>query len=525
MLLLAALSLTLTTSAQSPAPAWWVEREVVNPAQSADNSAVANIGQLKHLAAMARLELMEHLPAGPGQAIDNLVAAWQQPDPQLGPDDFAAANIGQAKTVAKLFYDRLGLPYPWAGAPAPDDHAVVTVGQLKHLFSMDIQAVAEAMTDTDGDGVPDVIEIFHGSNPNNPLSLPPLQLTLVSGSGQTAEPDSVADQPLKVKVTSLGYPIPAVPVTFEATPGDGSLSQTSSGSWLASVAISTASDGIANAFWQAASEPGSTTVTATVTAGATPIPPPVFFALTIGGGEGTNPGGGDWPGQNLPSHGVVVEGGETPFVLRYEHWELRQLDTEYNTLQPTESFVTGYSEEQATFGDGTGVSATRPEWLVVPTGNESTTAPPASPPLPNPNVRYQSERLEVMTRANGELLRARWIRELRSDGPLGQLLESEVVSQMVATGNATVDAAAWAVVQEHQPQAAVYLYDPVLVPHLSWSELETYDCVLNLRGGYHYRDGLGTLNAELSAAAPGPAVLLQRLDEDRAPTGSSREVG
>jgi hypothetical protein len=101
------------------APAWWSERGVTVNNATPDDYAPANQGQLKNVAKAAVAEMDAKLSGGAGQELHNLVASWSIPSPQT--NDFAPLNIGQLKNVAKPFYDRLiaaGLvnAYPWAGS-------------------------------------------------------------------------------------------------------------------------------------------------------------------------------------------------------------------------------------------------------------------------------------------------------------------------------------------------------------------------------------------------------------------------
>ncbi len=175
-------------------PAWWFEQDVIprtsptivsprwpNDYPAADDFAVANIGQLKHMAIKARNEFVTRFgEAGPGLAITTLVDGWSRPVAASEParDDFAAVNQGQAKAVSALFYDRLydfvyggpplagGHKYPWdASATAADAYAVANLGQLKWLFSFDPRLVP---TDSDGDGMGNIWEVINGLDPRNP---------------------------------------------------------------------------------------------------------------------------------------------------------------------------------------------------------------------------------------------------------------------------------------------------------------------------------------------------------------------
>jgi hypothetical protein len=147
-------------------PDWWFSRSVI-PRQDptvqapvwptdyrqADDYAVLNQGQLKQLATGAYDELEAGLSGGAGPVVAVLVKGWYNLDvngnlppagarvPKTGVTTaYDAVNLGQLKTVAQPFYDRLiaaGLcpGYPWSYSPVPaNDFAVANVGQAKSLF-------------------------------------------------------------------------------------------------------------------------------------------------------------------------------------------------------------------------------------------------------------------------------------------------------------------------------------------------------------------------------------------------------
>jgi hypothetical protein len=94
----------------------------------ADDYAAANVGQLKHIAKQAAEAMDAKLPLpGAGSAVHAVVDPWSL-DPAFGSpprDDFAAINIGQLKAVAKPFYLRLqelgytGKPFLAGQVPTP----------------------------------------------------------------------------------------------------------------------------------------------------------------------------------------------------------------------------------------------------------------------------------------------------------------------------------------------------------------------------------------------------------------------
>jgi hypothetical protein len=200
LLLLLALMLQSAT-AVAPGPAWWGSQSVADPDALPDDFSAANIGQLKYLATKAAAALEAELPGGAGTAINALIATWNSP-PASGVtrDAYLAVNQGQLKTVAALFYDRLGQPYPWAGSSAArDDYQLVNLGQLKHVFAFElkfrnpgsltqipaatlaaalaqwqalpVQPAGSSADDFDGDGIPNLQEYLMGTPLFDPLDI------------------------------------------------------------------------------------------------------------------------------------------------------------------------------------------------------------------------------------------------------------------------------------------------------------------------------------------------------------------
>ena len=115
-------------------PAWWVTRGVLDGfAVTTNDFAAVNQGQLKWMAFQAATELESTWPAGAGSNVWTVIDSFNEAD------NYRAANIGQLKTVAAPFYNRMGLPMPWADASETNNFAVGNVGQLKNLFSFDPQ--------------------------------------------------------------------------------------------------------------------------------------------------------------------------------------------------------------------------------------------------------------------------------------------------------------------------------------------------------------------------------------------------
>jgi len=146
-------------AASADAPSWWLTRHVIGT-DAPNDYAMAVQGQVKWIACQAAMEFQSRLSAtgGMGVAVSNLCASFSLTNNNL------PVTLGQLKNVAKPFCDRLmdvGIVtnFPWAGEPS--DFALANVGQVKFLFSFDLDR------DTDGDGMPDWWEIRYGLNCND----------------------------------------------------------------------------------------------------------------------------------------------------------------------------------------------------------------------------------------------------------------------------------------------------------------------------------------------------------------------
>ncbi len=163
-------------------PGWWTTRGVLQldpqtlQPRSPDDYAVLNQGQLKNLALAAAAEFDAYLPGGAGAQITALLDTFSEvnelgirvPKLTASTDDFAAANLGQLKAVARPFYERLaaagfGAIYPWTGLFKADDFAVANLGQAKMFFNFDF--AVDLPADHDGDGLPSLWEVTHGLDP------------------------------------------------------------------------------------------------------------------------------------------------------------------------------------------------------------------------------------------------------------------------------------------------------------------------------------------------------------------------
>jgi len=167
-------------------PEWWKERGVIDEefeSREQAHYAPALLGQAKFLAWQAYREMEERSPGSAGAEIESLVEGFREGSGE----DYGPLLIGQLKALAKPFYDRIheaGHPlpegmalgaggYPWEFEEYQDFHyAPANLGQLKWVFSFDLSAwpplPSDPGLDTDGDGLPDLLEIEQGLDPLNP---------------------------------------------------------------------------------------------------------------------------------------------------------------------------------------------------------------------------------------------------------------------------------------------------------------------------------------------------------------------
>jgi hypothetical protein len=259
------------------APAWWSERNVVNPAAIADDYAAANQGQVKNIAKQAYEEMKTKLPDGAGTILDEIWAT-----PVTSTDDYQAINLGQLKNLAKPFYDRLitaGLAteYPWTNnGTTADNYALANIGQVKNLFSFSIPSVPLDPNDTDGDGLLDAWEMAHfgnlsqtaagnpdgddftnlqefanQTNPDDYYNGVPPEIEVISGRDQNFIPGAYLKKPFVVRVRdTAGAILVGVPVVFSASSDEGLLSSNNTdGSALSpTLTVWTDSQGIAQAW-------------------------------------------------------------------------------------------------------------------------------------------------------------------------------------------------------------------------------------------------------------------------------------
>lgn len=196
----------LMVVADAAAPAWWYQRGIIAPAKPEDDFATINQGQLKNLVSAAVDEMNARLTGGAGSGLNQMVNLWSANSANA--DDFAVANIGQVKALAKPVYDRLldagqitALP-PWLTTQslAIDDFAAANIGQAKYAFSFEIPLTfvpggdpgsipggsAPLPGDADGDGISDLDEARFGlgSNDNDQATSPSAQAFFPDAAGR-----------------------------------------------------------------------------------------------------------------------------------------------------------------------------------------------------------------------------------------------------------------------------------------------------------------------------------------------------
>lgn len=211
-------SLTLQTM-QAAAPGWWSTQGALKPQAQADDFAALNQGQLKLLASRAWLQMELSLPGGAGAAITQMINQWRIARPQT--DDYSVVNIGQMKKVARPFYERLAglslLTLPtWideAGAGNADDYAAANLGQAKAIFSFTLpQAISAAPQRLSGNGMSGLGSVTLPSGYTWGSGPPPAgeQTLAVPGLPPPTTQDVVSNAYSPTDFSKLGTPPPLV---------------------------------------------------------------------------------------------------------------------------------------------------------------------------------------------------------------------------------------------------------------------------------------------------------------------------
>lgn len=220
-------AIVLCGSVACPAatPDWWADRDVTSSAD-AENSALVNQGQLKHMAMAGYEELEENLPGGAGKELeDYLFGGYQNTSgilEQKG-SPYSPVLNGHLKYLARLFLDRLaeegyfrmnpggGTTYPWSTlAPGSAEfQAPVTIGAVKYLFGFDLES------DSDNDNVSDWWEVrlkreagqttryysdlSHLASADSDFT-PPALVTLIGGDTPSMLPQTGSGNPIFTQV-------------------------------------------------------------------------------------------------------------------------------------------------------------------------------------------------------------------------------------------------------------------------------------------------------------------------------------
>jgi len=190
------LSQVCVANAQSPA--WWTDPETrIWDGSAGDDFAPLNVGQLKHVALMAKAYLDDTLgltaddwnAAYGGEANNPFVSDAFDPLTPAGQlENSAVVNVGQLKRIAYGFYVILddyhgyfdvtarfsevqldaqdysqNRPYvPWSTDVTPENAAPANLGQLKICFSFVVPA-----DDPDSDGIPTSVEARDSLDPTS----------------------------------------------------------------------------------------------------------------------------------------------------------------------------------------------------------------------------------------------------------------------------------------------------------------------------------------------------------------------
>jgi len=271
-------------------PTWWANQGLLSGTSPSDFAA-ANQGQAINMAVGAVNELNADLAqfGGAGETLNELAVSLTGTTPQTS--DYSAVNLGELKALVQPFYDRLlsvgytlgplaSGTYPWAtGGLTPNDFAVGNIGQLKYLFSFDVNyssssdqipdwwviryfgqaavsgtAIANGIVPWSGGQMTYLQAYQQGLNPVDFYNGQTPVLNIVSGNGQTGSPNApnnFVPAPLIVSVTDTnGNPLYDAPVTFTVTSGSGNVQASSTNSAVSTLTALADSNGNAQAFFQ-----------------------------------------------------------------------------------------------------------------------------------------------------------------------------------------------------------------------------------------------------------------------------------
>ncbi|MEK0446616.1 MAG: hypothetical protein RLZZ399_1937 [Verrucomicrobiota bacterium] len=243
----------LSTAVLAQLPGWWQWRGVLHVSEIANDYAIANQGQLKHIAWKAAQELNEAIPGGAGEAINGMVAEWLL---RKATNDYAPINIGQLKAVVAPFRERLNtLGYVWMTWKDPflakeaNDYALANIGQVKAAFAFDVRedlnenglpdwwelrwyrryypersieidyqialGTIFGEADLDEDGLSNVQEFWAGSDPWDFFNgIPPI-LEILEGDQQIESSRGAAGTPIRIRVKNAeGTLLVGAPLMF-----------------------------------------------------------------------------------------------------------------------------------------------------------------------------------------------------------------------------------------------------------------------------------------------------------------------
>jgi hypothetical protein len=254
-------------------------------ATGANDFAAINLGQLKNLIQPIYDTLLTagyRDPTASGGPLESGTYPW---DPSASPpgsaNDYAIANLGQLK-------------YLFSFDPTLDTNANGLPDWWENLYGIPLTGTAAVSSTTDvrwSGGQVNYLQAFQqGFNPVDFYDGQTPTLTIVGGDGQTGSPGALVPAPLVVSVTDTNQnPIVGAPVTFTVATGSGSLQISSTSSQTNSATLFTDFNGQALIYFQLPSSPSITTQV-TVTTGTTASVTQVFSESSDdGSGSFSNP--------------------------------------------------------------------------------------------------------------------------------------------------------------------------------------------------------------------------------------------